>query len=121
MEEQPPSRRPSTRSNWAWGAVLIILGLVFLVQNLTGLTLNNWWALFILIPAVAAFGNAWRAYQRNDRRINGQVTSSVIGGLAPLLVALIFLFELDWGRVWPLFLILGGIALLLSRLSSTPS
>ena len=38
-----------------------------------------------------------------------------MGGLAPLLVAIIFLFDLDWGRVWPPFLILGGIAMLLSR------
>ncbi len=31
----------------------------------------------------------------------------------PHLRAVIFLFNLDWGRVWPGFLILGGLAMLL--------
>ena len=68
MGQQTPSNRPATHTNWIWAVVLIVLGLVFLVQNLTGFTLDNWWALFILIPAVAAFANAWRANQHNDQR-----------------------------------------------------
>jgi hypothetical protein len=36
--------------------------------------------------------------------------------LFPLLVALMFLFELDWGDYWPLFVILGGFGTMLSGL-----
>jgi len=37
------------------------------------------------------------------------------GGAFPLLVALIFLFNMDWGRVWPLFLILAGVGIVFFR------
>lgn len=35
------------------------------------------------------------------------------GGLVLLTIGLIFLLDLEWGRVWPVFLILGGIGALL--------
>ena len=49
---------------WLGGAILVVLGLIFLAQNLGIATLNNWWAIFILIPAVGAFTAAWRQIKR---------------------------------------------------------
>ena len=72
------------RSGWILGVVLIALGGVFSLQN-AGLPIlvGNWWALFILIPAVGAFSAAWTLYQRNG------LTSSVAGlitfGMVPLM------------------------------------
>lgn len=100
-----------SRNNWIAGVVLIAIGVVFLFANLTDFRLDNWWALFILIPAVANFGKAWQAYQETghlDRHARGSIT----GGLILTLIASAFLFSLDWGLIWPLFLIIGGLAAL---------
>jgi hypothetical protein len=98
--------------NWTAGVILIGIGVIFLIANTTGFTLNNWWALFILIPAVSNFGHAWRSYQANGRLTRG-ARGSLTGGLILALLASAFLFELNWGLIWPLFLIVGGISALL--------
>jgi hypothetical protein len=100
---------------WLVGVVLILLGLVFLVSNLTGVSLGNWWALFILIPAVGAFARAWKAY-REEGHFSGAMRGGLVGGVVLLLVTFVLFFNLDWGRIWPLFLVIGGISVLLSSL-----
>lgn len=98
------------------GGILILIGVVFLAQNLTDFDLGNWnwWALFILIPALGSLANAWRVYQAQ-----GQVTRAVrgplVGGVVLLLVTTILLFDLDWGALWPVFLIILGIGALIAR------
>ncbi len=62
-----------------FGFALIAVGVLFLVQNYLGYELHNWWALFVLIPAVGFFSSAWY-------------------------------------RVWPIFVILAGVGLLLPAL-----
>ncbi len=98
----------SNRNSWIAGLVLIILGLVFLFQNITGVSFGNWWALFILMPALWAFWSAWGFYQQ-EGKITQRVANMVYGGMFPFLIAVLFLFSLDWGRLWPLFLILAGV------------
>lgn len=105
------------RSNPAWipGLVLIGLGVIFLLNNLTDFHIDNWWALFILIPAVSALGNALRVY-RNTGRLGEDGRGSLIGGLILMLVASTFLFSWNWAYIWPAFLVIGGIGLLLGAL-----
>lgn len=115
MSELPPfnETRPANRSGaWVAPVVLIGLGVIFLLQNFGYLYLHNWWALFILLGTVGAWGTAWRIYQSNGQRVTSQVTGAFIGGLFPLAVALIFLFDWNWGTLWPIFLIILGIAIL---------
>jgi hypothetical protein len=38
-------------SGWIWGLGLVALGVIFLLQNFGIFIMNNWWAIFILIPA----------------------------------------------------------------------
>ncbi len=102
------------RGAWIGGAILIIIGLVFLLQNMGAFVLNNWWALFILLPAVAAFGSAWRSYQSAGGRLTAGARGSLIGGLILVLVAAVFLFGLNWGVVGPILIVLAGIGLLLN-------
>lgn len=99
---------------WIGGVVLILLGGIFLLQN-TGMieSFDNWWALFILIPAVGSFVNAWRLYQQADNQWAPAATGALTGGLILTGIAAMFLFGLDLGKWWPLFLIAGGIATLL--------
>lgn len=98
-------------SNW-FGWVLILVGGIFLFTNVTGFHLDNWWALFILIPAISNFGTAWSKYQRHGR-LTGSARGALTGGLILTLVASAFLFNLDWGLIWPIFLIIGGLSALL--------
>jgi hypothetical protein len=80
--------------------ILIVVGVVFLVQNVSGTThvLHNWWAFFILIPAIGSLAGAWRTYASAGRRFGSGVTR--------LLDA--------WDKAWPVFLIIIGLGMALS-------
>jgi cation transport ATPase len=99
--------------SWILGAVLILVGIFFLLQEYTSFELQNWWAFFILIPAVGAFGNAWRVY-RNGGRLSMPARASLISGFLLTMVAAIFLLNLDWGILGPVLLILAGIGVLVN-------
>lgn len=123
-QEQPPEPRHddphSPRPAWIAGSVLILLGIIFIIRNVAGLSLGNWWALFILIPALGSLMTAFRMYERNGRRFTSASRGPLIGGLVLLAVSAVFLFNLDWGKVWPLILILGGLGLLLTSFERRP-
>jgi cation transport ATPase len=110
IEERRAAR---SGNSWVVGAILIMVGIFIILQNLTSFSLENWWALFILIPAVGAFGNAWRAYQ-NSNRLSAEGRSSLIGGIVLTMVAAVFLFELNWSILGPVLLILAGVGLLIN-------
>lgn len=114
MSELPPSKTPSTNRNGAviGGIVLIGLGVIFLLQNFGLFYIGNWWALFILLGTAVAWGSAWHIYQNNGQRITPAVSGAFIGGIFPLAVALIFLFNLNWSTMWPVFLIIAGVSVL---------
>jgi len=119
--ETPPAlppegdRRQHGRSGWILGAILVLIGILFLAQNLSGFTLNNWWALFILIPALGSLSAAWRIYQANGR-LTQAGRGPLIGGLILLCITAIFLFNLNWAGVWPVLLIVVGIGIVISAL-----
>ncbi len=98
--------------------MLIVLGIVLLLRNLgiTSLALDNWWALFILIPAVGALNRAWRQYQTHDRRITPYARKSLITGFVLMVVTVVLLFDLDWRFALPILLILAGIGALLGTM-----
>ena len=112
---EPDSLDDKRGASMAWlpGLILIGVGVVLLLGNFTDFRLDNWWALFILIPAFGSLGNFWRAY-RNTGRFNDEARGSFIGGIILLFIAAAFLFSWNWAYVWPFFLIIGGIGALLS-------
>lgn len=100
---------------WLAGIALIAVGTIFLLGNFTNFYLNNWWALFILIPAFGKLGRAGSSFQRHGR-FTSNIRRSLMGGLVLTVVAITFLLNLDWGTIWPVFLIVFGIGALLSGL-----
>jgi cation transport ATPase len=108
-------RRGWRHTGWFFGALLILLGVALLMQNLGLPFFTNWWALFILIPAFWAYVAAWDIYQENHR-LTRRVASSLTVGILFTILTLIFLFNLTVGFFWPALLILGGLALLGSAL-----
>jgi hypothetical protein len=114
LEERRAERHARGGAPWIGGAILIVVGIVLILQNTGNLNLTNWWALFIFIPAIGALASAWRTYQGAGGRLTAAARGSLIGGLVLTLVALIFLFNLAWGALGPILLILAGIGILLN-------
>lgn len=110
--DQSPRQAPKNNT-WIAGVILIAIGLVFLATNLTDFALNNWWALFILIPAAFTFGNAVTDYRTNGR-LTKKGRGELTGGIILTFIGCAFLFGWNWGKIWPVFLIIGGISALLS-------
>ena len=115
--ELPPNERPkAVRTNensrnimsgsMIGGIVLVTLGVIFLLQT-TGLLGRlpfefNWWALFILIPAVGAFDSAIPLYRNADNQITGTALGSLLVGLVLTFVTTSFLFNLNWSFFEPI-------------------
>ena len=114
-EEKATTTRRSP-GNVMGALILIALGVIFLLQRVGNFSLDNWWALFILIPAFGAFTSAFQIW-RSTGRLSYGVWTTFFGGLFPLLVAAMFLFDLDWAVYWPLFIILPGIGMLTNGLA----
>ncbi len=89
--------------------------MIFLLQNVRGFYLNNWWALFLLIPALGSFADAWNIY-RQQGRLNRRVRGELVSGCVFLLITVTFLFNLNWGIVLPVLLIIWGLSMLLNSL-----
>jgi hypothetical protein len=105
---------PSHGSTWITGLILILLGAAFLLRN-TGyfnFPLKNWWALFILIPAIGALDSALRLYRSADNRLTAPARGSLLVGLILTLITIVFLFNLNITIFGPVLIILTGIAIL---------
>ena len=94
--------------------VLIVIGGGLLISNFLGIPFDNWWALFFLAPVIVLYYQVWRDYKGNGRLTNRGV-GPLIGSLVLSLMVANFLFGLDWGQLWPVVFIFGGIGALLGR------
>jgi cell wall-active antibiotic response 4TMS protein YvqF len=112
VSDTTPSRPTSRYGAWIPGVVLIGLGLIFLAQNYLGQQIHNWWALFLLIPV---FFTLERGYASLQAGRSAEAIGQLMGGLVLVALIVIFLFDLSFGQLWPIFLIIGGISLLFSR------
>lgn len=109
-------RRAESRGDWVIGAILIVLGGLFLMQNMGTfrIPISNWWALFILIPAFAAFERAWRMYRDMGNQMTSQMSGPVLTGIVLTLLTLGFLINIGWTYFGPILIILVGLGMLFS-------
>lgn len=116
MDSRRERRQRRRRSGGQTGGLVLIgLGIVFLLLNTGYITwFTNWWALFLLIPAVGLLSGAMVAY-RNAGKWTAAVTRPLFGGLLLAALSATFLLEIDLTWVWPLFLIAVGVVLLIGR------
>lgn len=111
-------RREFRRQHYGWvgpgigGIVLVLLGLVFLAQNFGYVMPDNWWAVFLLIPAVGAFIAASEVYRAHGQ-LGGEGTAALLGGIVFAGMAVMFFFDIGWGLFWPLILIAIGAGILI--------
>lgn len=105
----------SHRQSWFPGVVLILIGVVFLLKNyFPEYALTNWWALFILFPAFGSFSRAIEIVRQDG--FSRSARSNLFWGLFFTLLSASFLFNLNFSLIWPVFLIIGGVAMLLGAL-----
>jgi peptidoglycan/LPS O-acetylase OafA/YrhL len=100
------------------GLLLVLLGIVFLLQNYGNFSipLKNWGALFILIPAIGAFDRSLRIYRNSGNQLIPQARGAFIVGVVLVLVAAVLLLNLNW-MVWgPVLIIIAGLGLLINSI-----
>jgi hypothetical protein len=99
-----------------WGIALIVLGGLFLLDtlNLVPIHFYNWWAIFIMVPGINFLITAFQRYQQ-DGAFSYPARRAAFRGTLLVLVALTFFLNIDWGIVFAILLICGGLYLLLMR------
>ena len=104
--------------------LVIAVGALFLLDNFgfdfPFFNFHNWWAWFILFAAISPLSHAQRRYRRVGV-FDGPVLHSVLSAAAIVMVALMFILELSWVRWWPIFVIYGGLCMLVRGRRSTAS
>jgi len=116
VRDATASRRSGRYASWIPGVALIGIGLVFLAQNYLGQEIHNWWALFILIPVFLMLERGYASIQAGR---SAEAIGQLTGALVLVALIVIFLFDLPFGQLWPIFLIIGGLSLLFSRRTRT--
>jgi cation transport ATPase len=113
-EERRAWRRSS---GWAWtfGAILILIGVVFLLENTGALYFANAWALLLLFAIVGSFGAAWSMLQRGGQ-LNPPARSALVGGIVLTVIMVALLLSTNWGLILSVALILAGVAMLFNWL-----
>ncbi len=121
MRRQERAQRRAERGSgggaWISGVILIGIGILFLLQNMYGLQIHNWWALFILLPAVGSLAGAWRIFQNNGGVFTLALFVPLAIGLMLLVVTAAFLFDyfINWTLIVPALLIVFGVIVLLGN------
>ncbi len=110
--ERRANRKP--RDRYALGLLLVVVGGILLLRDSFGVAFQNWWVVFLLIPAAAFLYRAYQAYQASGT-FDREVSRQVIPGVVLLLVSAVFLFGLSWNVMGPLLLIFLGLVLFARR------
>lgn len=111
--EETPGKK--TEVPWIFGIILTLVGAILLMKN-TGVLphIENWWVLFILIPASAGYSAAFKEL-RNTGTMQQKTRSGLIFSVLLTVVAAIFLFQLDIRIFGPMLLILFGLSIFLNN------
>ncbi len=116
LDEREPARIVRRSEGWILGILLILLAVIMLLHNLNIYTVHNWWALFILFPALGSFAGAWRMARQTGGQHSEHARSALVVGVLLTLVTGMFLFNLSWTVFGPILLVLAGIAIVANTL-----
>ncbi len=109
--------KKNKRSSLAFPIVLIFIGIIFLIQNLSPMPVHlNWWAAFIFIPVIGSIFAAFSAFQKSGK-FDAAVRSSLGGMIVVGTVATMLLFDVSWRQWWPLMLMAPGLSMFINGIS----
>ena len=87
------------------GTMIIVMGVAFLLATNFGFAIGQLWPLFFLFPAFYSVGHIIQDV-RHGRDVN---LSFVLGLLTMVFIASVWIFNWNWGTIWPVFMIIGGL------------
>jgi hypothetical protein len=76
----------------------------------------NWWALFILIPAIGSLDSAVRIYHHAGNQFTSAARGSLLVGLVLTFVTIMFLFNINRTYFGPILIILVGIGIIINAM-----
>ena len=106
--------RRRSRDRYGLGLLLVVVGGILLLRDSFGVAFQNWWVVFLLIPAAAFLYRAYQAY-RASGAFDREVSRQAVPGVVLLVVSAVFLFGLSWNVMGPLVLIFLGLVIFARR------
>ena len=122
MEEPNKINRGNrNRSSSLWiGLIFVFGGIAVLLNQFELLPFElNWWALFIMLPAVGFLSGAYNRFRSHGDAFSMDVAFTALIGL--FLIALSFsllvgaAWNINWSLFWPVILILAGLGMIFAR------
>src|ERR1700741_307254 len=97
----------NNRKSFPFGLIFIVLGVIFLLRNFDIIDIGHrWWTLFFLLPITYLMTDILQRRKSNQGKIPPEARGSMIGLITLVTVMTIFVLELNWGMVWPVFIII---------------
>jgi hypothetical protein len=116
----------SDKRNWVpssslWIGLAFIAGGAIVLLNQSGLVSFelNWWAFFILIPAIGSLSSAYNRYRATSNLFDMSVMMPALIGL--FMIGLMFNllsgngWNFNWNLLWPIMLIIIGLCMIFGR------
>lgn len=92
------------------GATTVVAGLALLLSTFDVVHVGNWWALFFLFPALYFLTRAYQGYSQGEGKAVG---NWIWLSLTILFFMVVFLSGIDWEPLWPAFIVIGGLGMVL--------
>ena len=95
--------------------VAVLIGVIFVLRTTAAVDLGpHWWALLFLAAPIYLFDYAWARYQAGGGKVTTAIVNTVSTGLVIVAFAIILWLQIPWGRTWPMFVVIAGIAAFLN-------
>ncbi|MEM8858174.1 MAG: hypothetical protein AAGD96_07630 [Chloroflexota bacterium] len=104
-ESEQSTEQWSKYSQYTGGTVIILMGIGFLLSANFGFSMSYVWPMLFLVSVVFSAVQIFQDFQAG-RDIG---LEPIIGAAIMLLIGSAWLLNWNWGNVWPVFLIFGGL------------
>lgn len=104
-ESEQGKKETSKYSQYVGGTIVILMGIGFLLSANFGFSMNYVWPIVFLVPVGFSAVQMFQDFQAGcDIGLTPIVSAATM-----LLIAAVWLFDWNWGNIWPVFLIFGGL------------